>query len=222
MNSFLSQHFILARSQDVEGWVNILIIVALAAFWAIGGILKARAEQNRMQKGEKTPPKPIHRPSPLTRESAESILEKFLGLDTSNPPVHRPQRSNIHTARPRVSYPRPANERFSAKPKPVKSPTYQNINITQSQELKLPQIMQEKELQQLEPLKTNLQELPEFSAESVQQLESLSPQSAKGISMPQIPLDLTDSGSLRRAILYYEILGRPLSLRDPSEFFTGM
>lgn len=206
----------------MEGWVNILIIVALAVFWAIGGILKARAEQNRMQKSKKLPPKPIHRPSLSNRESAESILEKFLGMDMSKPPAHRPQRSNINTARPKVQYPKSSKERFSVKPKPVKSPAFRNIDISQSQELKLPHIMQEKELQQLEPLKTNLQELPEFSAESVQKLESLAPEINKNIPKPQIPLDFTDSDSLKRAILYYEILGRPMSLRDPSGFSAGM
>jgi hypothetical protein len=222
MNMFLSQLFILARNQDVGGWVNILIIVALAAFWAIGGIIKARAEQNRMQKNKKPPLTPARRPSPLNRESAESILEKFLGLDTSSRPAHKPQRSDIHTARPKVPYPRPAKERFSSKSIPVKPSTYQNIEILKGQKFQLPQTIQEEYLHQLEPLRTNLQELPEFSADSVQKLESLAPEIAKDIPMPRILLDFSDSDSLKKAILYYEILGRPISLRGPSESFTGM
>src|SRR4030042_4941694 len=104
MNMLGSQFFIVAQNQDLEGWMNILIVVVLAVFWAIGGIVKAKAEQARMQKKKQPLSKAPPRPSLLNRESAESILEKFLGLDSSNQFTYKQQRPGIQTPRPKPPY----------------------------------------------------------------------------------------------------------------------
>ncbi len=63
-------------------------------------------------------------------------------------------------------------------------------------------------------------ELPEITAQPMQKLEPtgtsrLQEPSAAG-HLPDLMLDYSDPEALRRAILHYEILGPPLSLRPPS------
>jgi len=69
-------------------------------------------------------------------------------------------------------------------------------------------------------------EVPESTRKSVIQLEDkITPVPAE---MPEteylseLLLDYADPEELRRAILHYEILGRPLSLRDPSGDIIGL
>lgn len=214
MNIFLLQLSILAQGDGLEGLINIVIVIFLAVSWIIGGIVKARSEQSRTQKNKKSPPKPPHRPSLFNRESAESILEKFLGLDSSSWFTRKQQNSDIQSARPKVPYARPAKEQFSAKPRSVKSPSYQNSKLLQEQMFSLPQTINEPKLKESAPIDANLQELPDFSSDAVKKLESTHSMIPKEITVSQSMLDLTDSDSLKRAILYYEILGKPMSLRD--------
>ena len=214
MNIFLLRLSILAQGDGLEGLINIVIVIFLAVSWIIGGIVKARSEQARTQKNKKLPPKPPHRPSLFNRESAESILEKFLGIESSSSVTRKQQKSDIQSARPKVPYTRPAKEQFFAKPKSVKSPSYRNIKPSKEQKFSLPTTIQEPELKETAPIDVNLQELPEFSSDAVKKPESTSLMVPKEITVSQSMLDLTDSDSLKRAILYYEILGKPLSLRD--------
>jgi hypothetical protein len=50
-----AQIILAARSDDVEGWMNVLVVVLLAVFWAIWGVLKARAKKNEAEKEEEEP-----------------------------------------------------------------------------------------------------------------------------------------------------------------------
>jgi hypothetical protein len=87
-----------------------------------------------------------------------------------------------------------------------------------------------------------LEELPEFTAEMVLaipatvkknvRLSSVEAPEVMRVDMPteiprakylsEILSDYDDTEKLRRAILHYEILGKPLSLRDPSEHIIGL
>ncbi|MHC4722044.1 MAG: hypothetical protein ACYS6I_04960, partial [Planctomycetota bacterium] len=55
-------HIVLA-ARDTQEWVNILFFVAIAAFWAIGSVLKAKANKSVKQKQAKRQPgvKPVER-----------------------------------------------------------------------------------------------------------------------------------------------------------------
>jgi flagellar biosynthesis/type III secretory pathway M-ring protein FliF/YscJ len=52
MIKLLAQIILAIRSDDVGGWMNILVVVLLAVFWAIWGILKARAKKNESEDDE--------------------------------------------------------------------------------------------------------------------------------------------------------------------------
>jgi hypothetical protein len=87
-----------------------------------------------------------------------------------------------------------------------------------------------------------LEELPEFTAEMALaipatvkkdvRLSSVEAPEGMRVAMPaeiprakylsEILSDYDDSEKLRRAILHYEILGKPLSLREPGEHIIGL
>ena len=54
MSSSFLQIILAARNNkgDAEGWMQMLVFIVLAIFWAIGGIVKARANQRAQQKIE--------------------------------------------------------------------------------------------------------------------------------------------------------------------------
>jgi hypothetical protein len=54
------------------------------------------------------------------------------------------------------------------------------------------------------------------------QLGAIPAEMAEAEHLPEILSDYAEPDELRRAILHYEILGRPLSLRDPSGQIIGL
>jgi hypothetical protein len=166
MNYWLAQLILAARNSDDRdiGWMQILVFVILAVFYAVGSIVKAKANKTAPEGGKQIPRKPA-------RKSPESTIDLQLLKQLW----------------------RPARPTPSSQPRP-----------------------------QVQP---KLEELPEFTAETVKKLEG------KRVAMPaeipqakylsEILSDYDDPERLRKAILHYEILGKPLSLRDPSEHLIG-
>jgi hypothetical protein len=52
MIKLLARIILSIRSDDVEGWTNILVVVLLAVFWAIWGVLKTKAKKNETEDEE--------------------------------------------------------------------------------------------------------------------------------------------------------------------------
>jgi len=75
MIKLLAQIILAIRSDDVGGWMNILVVILLAVFWAIWGILKTRAKKNESeddeeQGGDKKPLGPTaHRTTAKTEKT---------------------------------------------------------------------------------------------------------------------------------------------------------
>ncbi len=55
MIKLLAQIILAARSDDVGGWMNILVVVLLAVCWAIWGVLKTRARKTETETEEEEP-----------------------------------------------------------------------------------------------------------------------------------------------------------------------
>jgi len=171
MNTFLTQTILAARNEDIEGWMNILIVVVLAVFWAIGGILKARTkkpEQEQEQLADK----------PTRRQVAMPQVEQL--------------RRKIRRPRPVIQITTPK------KPMPV---------LTS-------EVLEEPRLPELKPeVQPAVEELPQLISKPVERPEP-------ELAIESL-LDYADPDELRRAILHYEILGKPLSLRGPGEHVIG-
>ena len=71
----------------------------------------------------------------------------------------------------------------------------------------------------------DFQELPEFTSKAVEKLGrkyvGIAGETPRGEYLSEILLDYADPDELRRAILHYEILGKPLSLREPAGRIPG-
>ena len=185
MNYCLAQIVLAARSDDAEGWMNTLVVVLLVVFWAIGGILKARAKKTKIEDEDEYsegPLKPAARPStakavypPSRSASAERGMYKARGVA-----VQRPQPRRIQAGAEALAVeigPRPAEPTVAVRK--GRGPETAVAKVT-------------------------------------------SEWAKKPVSAPEEPtieplLSAEEPDELRRAILHYEILGKPLSLREPMD-----
>ncbi len=73
MHLVVAEFVLLGQGPDGEesSWMQLLVFIILAVFWAIGGIMKARAAKSQEEKQKRqTPPRP-----PRQRPSLERILQ---------------------------------------------------------------------------------------------------------------------------------------------------
>ena len=170
MNDILAQIVLAARKGNDEFWMQMLVFIVLGVLWAVGGILKARAnKQLNRKKDEQLPHKPTRKMSEGAR-ALRAIKKTFYGqpqqavtstLETQRgSQIQQPQRKKIARGRP----PSPETAKTAKKLK--------NKHIST-------------------PAETSQAKCP-----------------------AEILLAYDDPEKLKRAILHYEILGKPLSLRD--------
>lgn len=205
MNILLTQLILAGRGEDTEGWMSILVVVVLAVFWAISGIVKATAKKPQDGQPQQPSRKPVRGVSPPTtaRDAssarppgpAQARPQPRSGTATAGEPQRRPGRLVAELQKALRS------DSMGAPPKPA---------------LPLP-------TPQVGPI---LQELPDLSTKPLKELERVRLAVPKGTPqeeeyLPELEFDYADPDELSRAILHYEILGRPLSLRDPSGQTVG-
>ena len=160
MIEFLVQSVLAEGNNDSGNWFQMLVPMAIMAFWIIGGILKVKSSKRNGSSPDDEKPEPAQKPAPR-------ILQQF--LESMQQPV-----------RPKPSLRKQPTVRKEIEPEiiPAKKTSF---------ELK----------SELEDV-SNLAKKPEIS---------------------QIPivtsLELEGSVDLKRAILHYEILGKPVGLRKP-------
>lgn len=153
----LAQIILAARNGDGSPWQQMLVFVVLAVFWAVGGILKARAAKSERQKEQQQPPKRPPRPQPRPLQPRPVAAAQSL---TSEYDAKTRQGTAAATFMP--------------------------------PEFKIP-----------EPVLSKPLGLPKKLRKPVSRV----------IAKPSLELD--SPRMLRKAILHYEILGKPLAMRDP-------
>ncbi len=184
MDKLLAQIVLAARDDDAGGWMNTLVIVLLAVFWAIGGILKARARKAEKAEAEdeeqgvvKGPLRPTAR-----RSTAKSVYkDKARGVA-----VWRPQPQRIRAGARTLAE---GVEPRQAKPSVA------------GRKAREPKTAVAKMAGVVRPPKA----VP--AAGAVRAVEKP--------MLEQLLLSAEEPDELRKAILHYEILGKPLSLREP-------
>lgn len=219
MNYSFLQFFLAAQNEDFEKWMNILFIVILAAFWLIGGIVKVKSEQAKRRKNKQSPRDDAARPSAVKRDPGELILEKILGSfipDSAN------QQRSISQQTFKKSPPQEVKPALTAKSQSDKYVTRQKMSQLRKQKLLQQKQSVEPKFNELKSIDTDIHKLPDFSADAVKNIEPSYQKVTAEVSMSNYLPDFSDSDSLKRAILYYEVLGRPLSLRDSSNPFAGL
>lgn len=169
MIDLFAQIIIAARNGDGGAWQQMLVLVLLAVFWAVGGILKAKAGKSEQQKEQqKEQQQPRHPPRPARRPQARRLQAQPVKTVASPKPAGPEHESKVQRAAARVS------------PKALKFKTSEQFF---SKPVGLP------EGPLLGP--------PEASAKQA-----------------TVAFEFDDPDTLRKAILHYEILGKPLALRD--------
>ena len=211
MNELLSQIILAARRRGTESWMQILVFVFIAVIYALGSIAKARANKIEQEDDKKSSLKPGRKPPERKRGVQKQPLQQRRRPVV--PLARKPYKPQVQFPSRKVARPQPAVQKPIAKkerPTPVKT-----IEMPEFAELRLPS-------PQVEPV---IQELPELTSETLKKLEKK--HVAAPVETPQIKyvgeplLDYADTDELKRAILHYEILGKPLSLRDQSERVIG-
>lgn len=205
MDDLLLQLIPAGRSDDAEGWMNILIVVVLAVFWAIGGIIKAKAKKPGGP-DEQLPGKAVRKPPVHSREAREQMLSR----------LQRPAGS----AQGQRQQPRPAAEKprmkFADLQAAVRKFAVEAEQAFQPQSGKPTPVLKPVLTEPQNPPKTvELMETTVKTAKRPQdKLVSEPEQMPESEYLSELLTDYADPEQLRRAILHYEILGRPLSLRD--------
>jgi len=179
VNALLAQIIVAARRGDDKdsGWMQLLIIVVLAAIYGVGGLLKARANKLERKEEEQLGRKPAPEPSEDAMAAKRLPARPDEQAQRPSPPMQRSQyRPQVRPPGRKIMRPQLSVQKFIAKEEPAVWP---------------------------ETLEPQLQ--PEL----------------KDIYIGSL-LGFDDPDSLRKAILHYEILGKPLSLRGPSEHTAGL
>ena len=217
MNELLTQIILAARRRDGKSWTNILFIVGLAVFWVIGGILKARA--NKKQKDEEQlTRKPGFKPPDRAGVREHKVVQKTpyeqVQRPTARTPYRREPQPQIQPPRRKIARPQLFVQKFVTEKEQAAPP--ETIELLEEPGLPVP-------APQVQP---DFQELPQFTTKAVKELEDMRirtpAETPAARYLAEILLDYADPEDLKRAILHYEILGRPLSLRDPSAHIIGL
>ena len=215
MNFYLTQFILAGRNRNSEGLVDILIIVFFVVIWVIRNIFMAQKEQTQQKK------KPLtHKPSSkhsLNKDRIEKFLENILkSKQTATGQKH--QQGIQHKSHTISTVPKPVtSNQYTNNAKRQRSPKFVNKRSSFARSQR-PEMQQMQELPIIDP---NLQELPEFTDKTVNNLEKthLTKQinSTPSNYLSEMLFDRTNPDELKKAILYSEILGKPLSIRDISD-----
>ena len=174
---FLTQLVLVAGKEDIENWTNILFVVVMGIFWALGGILKAKAKTNKAASSKGQAPKGQEQQA--LRERRIRALWGAMGFE--EPVSEESGRPSSPVQQQKMVRPQPT----SSKPSPKKEAI--GIEVPVSPKIKAP-----------------VEEVPQTEYPAAW-------------SLGEILRDYEDTERLRRAILHYEILGKPVSLREPLE-----
>ena len=210
MNYCFAQFILAARGNDFEGWMDILILVIIAAVYGLGAIIKTKRKKPQEQVEEELSRKPARKPATGGRGVLEQFVNELRGLAESA--QGRESRPIGQPARQKIARPQPAVRKYAAE---AKNPgLFQQGTLPAKPKLTLPNT-------QVEP---ESEKLPDFTSKSVESLadrhrpvEVVEPE-----YLSEVLADFTHPDELRMAILHYEILGRPLSLREPSGQIIGL
>lgn len=223
MNALLLQINLAQRNNELDSWMNILFVVVLAIFWLIGGIIKAKANKSEVSGKGDLPRKPPRKPPLHSREAREQMLRQLeRPADTARGQRQQPRPAG---QKPRMKFAdfQAAVRKFAAEAekafeadirKPAPKPGQPSPVPKSGRPAAVPQVEEDKS------------KLAEPFTEPVKGLQDKQAAVPAELSEPEylweLLTDYSDPDVLRRAILHFEILGKPLSLRDPSENSIGL
>jgi len=211
-----------ARNRDVEGWMDMLVLVIVAVVYALGSIIKAKGKKKQEQLTTEPPRKPVRKPA----TSGRSILEQFVReiQDFGQAKPDRESRPAVQPALKKATHPQAAMRKYAAEAKQASQAQTRMPPV--KTELSIPAPEYKPDFEEIPELGTGIQSLPEFTGQTIEGLagktESMTEEAVESKYLSDVLSDYADPDELKRAILHYEILGRPLSLRDTSGIVIGL
>ena len=204
MMVFLTQLVLGAKKYDPEGWMQILVFVAMVVVYALSGIFKAKGKKAKEEKGEQEPQQQPRVSRPVPRQQSRQGAQP------------RPRR---------IGPPQPAGRKLPAEASqpawiPVAGPPAEPKLSTPTPQIQpeIPEVAIGAEKQKLSGLTSDT--VREMGGKRVSREVSAKASVPKHLT--KLLLDVSSPGEIRRAILHYEILGKPLSLRGPGEQIIGL
>jgi hypothetical protein len=201
MNALLAQ-LIFARGNGVGEWMNILVIVIMAAVYGLGTIIKTKRKKSQEQGEQELGRKPARKPATGGRGVLEQFFNELRNLaEPAQDRESRPTAQPAQPARQKIARPQHAVRKYAA---------------------------EAKQAGRVQPgtVQPGFEELPESTTKTVEELvgkrKGMAAEVPESKYISEVLADFTDPEDLRMAILHYEILGRPLSLRDPSGQIIGL
>jgi hypothetical protein len=217
----LSQIFIIARGKD-EGWMNILVLVVLAAVYGLGALIKAKGSKAEEQAQEKQTRNPQQKPSSGGRGILEQIFREIQQA-AEGEPTHETRPSSQVTRRQTARPHQAALRKYAAETKQARQT--QSIAVPTKPKLSKPTPQVQRDVKIFTELDKDIQSLPEITTKVVglSDKKKVAPVDViESLHLSEVLADYEDPDELKRAILHYEILGKPLALRDPSMGIIGL
>lgn len=190
MTDFLE--IIIAAGKSKSSWIDLLIPIVFFLIYGISKLIRSMAEKNEEQQYEE---RSANRPAQPKRYK----------------PIEDKQQSQRPTRTFEQDTARPAQ-----RPQP-KKPTGQTrramnlpYNLQKTMYQQLPKKIKRKTERVAKPIPAREPALPL----KVQVPEKEKPTVSKTQPAPKLRIDLTEKNNLRKAIIYSEILAKPLALRD--------
>ena len=226
----LSDMLVVAAGKNVDdGWMQLLIPVVIVIVYAVGGILKMRSNRKEQQPDEGSAVKPRYKPldntgwtstarkepagaemSPAQRRGADQRIERELAppVRRQPQPVRRPNAGGVTRPEERKTLeafletvaPKPLAVKIAEEQARVKA----NAKANPAQ---WPRSSKRRQASQ--------KRKPKVAPEAARKKASSKPQTPKEVSpTASLAERLSQTDELRNAIIYLEIIGKPIALRD--------
>jgi len=215
MPVFWEQFELLARNgdEDVGGWMQLLVFIVIAVIYALGSLVKSKAgkeeggNQNRQEHRPRY--KPIDESKAANRYSQQQrvVSSYTIGRESKpTPPIQRREQPvQVAADRPAVA--------------PVRAQRGIDLKAEMAEALRKKRILAAQKKAKLgETKKIDVSMPAVLSAKVAKKKLMKRPAVAEAaeVTIGQALVRLADVNDLRAAILYHEIIGKPVGLRDPS------
>jgi len=203
---------------DESGWIQLLVLGVLFGISALGGIVKSRKQKRDLEREEE---RPVSRPPARPRRRQESSRAVAVQEWPANGAARPGQAGETRQEAPGRAQPRTiirpgsALGAFVADIKAeIKRAAQEMQGISIPPEGPVPQHKPKR------PAKAPAAAPPVEDVPAQPLVREAAP--AEGDDLTDILPELSGPDDLRTAILYYEILGKPLSLRGTSDHLIGL
>ena len=201
MSNLLAQIVLAQRRFDDDGWMNILFVIVMAVLWMVGSIVKAMKTKadNQQQTGRSPARKPPGQSRAVRQQSPIQRSQRPAG-----PPQPAGQTTGVPKKRSTLAELREAARRFAAEAE-------QSFKANQDAPKPKPASMPPKQAKATPKPQTHHETKPKAKPAARKDVFATMSSSEQ---LSDLVSDYGDPQKLRKAILHYEILGPPLSLRD--------